>query len=180
MQSIGDVVVDVGADSAVISWDANVIGFGRVTYGQTSPDELGPVDDQENTLEHSLELTGLLPNTTYQYRVSNRHAIDGDSLAETTGSFTTQPSAPAAVQAITELRALVASFGLARGTATSLDVKLAAALSAAQAGDIAGACAGLADFLNEVRAQMGKKKLTAAQAQQLTDTANAIRTQLGC
>jgi hypothetical protein len=180
VQAIGDVLVVASADSAIIVWDANVIGVGRVTYGPTSPDGPGSVDDTENALAHSVELTGLLPTTPYHFRVSNRHAIDGDSIAETTGAFTTLPSMPAAVQAITDLRALVASFGLARGTATSLDAKLAAALAAVQAGDRASACVWLADFRNEVRAQMGKKKLTAAQAQRLTDSANVIRTQLGC
>lgn len=37
----------------------------------------------------------------------------------------------------------------------------------------------LSAFLNEVRAQAGKK-LTEAQAQQLTAAANAIRAQIGC
>lgn len=95
-------------------------------------------------------------------------------------AFTTLPSAPQAVEAITDPRDLVAGFGLAQGTARSLDAKLGSALDAAQAGDTAGACASLGDFLNEVRAQTGKKKLTAAQAEQLTGAANDIRTQLGC
>jgi hypothetical protein len=88
-QTIGDVFVDAHVDSAVISWNANVIGFGRVGYGIASPDEFGPIGDQKNVTNHSIELTGLAPGTTYQFRVSNRHAIDGDSLAAKTGSFTT-------------------------------------------------------------------------------------------
>ncbi|MGH7823448.1 MAG: FIMAH domain-containing protein [Candidatus Binatia bacterium] len=78
------------------------------------------------------------------------------------------------------MRAPLASYGLAAGIAKSLDVKLEDALGAVEAGDTGGACAALADFLNQVRAQAGKKKLTAAQAEQLSDAANDIRAQLGC
>jgi hypothetical protein len=177
-QTIGDVSVDVGMDHARILWDANVIGTGRVDYGIASPDELS-VTDQQNVTSHSIELTGLAPGTTYQYRVCNRHAIDGDCLAAKTGSFTTLPSTPQVVQAIDDLRERVASYGLQRGPARSLDAKLEAALNAWQAGNSAGACSALSDFLNEVRAQTGKK-LTEAQAQQLSAAANDIRTQIGC
>jgi hypothetical protein len=177
-QTIGNVFVDAGVDRARILWDANVIGIGRLDYGTTLPDELS-LQDQENVTSHSIELTGLAPGTTYQFRVSNRHAIDGGSLAAKTGSFTTRPSPPQVVQAIDELRERVASYGLPRGIARSLDAKLEAALNAWQAGDTAGACDSLAAFLNEVRAQAGKK-LTEAQAQQLTAAANDIRAHIGC
>jgi hypothetical protein len=172
------VFVDAGVDRARIFWDANVIGIGRVNYGTTSPDELS-LQDQENVTSHSIELTGLAPGTTYQFRVSNRHAFDGDSLAAKTGSFTTLALPPQVVEAIDELRERVASYGLARGTARSLDAKLETALNAWQAGDSAGACSSLSAFLNEVRAQAGHK-LTEAQAQQLTAAANDIRAQIGC
>ncbi|MCA1567065.1 MAG: hypothetical protein LC803_15730 [Acidobacteria bacterium] len=80
---------------------------------------------------------------------------------------------------IGDLDALVRSFNLPYGTANSLTVKLRAALDALNAGNTAVACAKLADFANHTRAQSGKK-LTAAQATQLIDEANAIRAALGC
>jgi hypothetical protein len=177
-QTIGNLFVDTGVDRARILWDANVIGIGRVDYGTTSPDELS-LQDQENVTDHSIELTGLAPGTTYQFRVSNRHAFDGDSLAAKTGSFTTLPSTPQVVQAIDDLRERVASYGLQRGPARSLDAKLEAALAAWETGDTAAACGALSAFLNEVRAQAGHK-LTDAQAQQLTAAANDIRALIGC
>jgi hypothetical protein len=155
-----------------IRWIADFVGSGKVD------DELS-LQDQVNVTDHSIELTGLAPGTTYQFRVSNRHEIDGGSLAAKTGSFTTLALPPQVVQAIDELRERVASYGLPRGTARSLDAKLEAALNAWQAGDSGGACSALSDFLNEVRAQAGKK-LTEAQAQQLTAAANGIRAQIGC
>ena len=177
-QAIGNVFVDAGVDRARILWDANVIGIGRVDYGMTSPDELLLLD-QENVTDHSIELTSLAPGAIYQYRVCNRHAIDGDCLAAKTGSFTTQALPSQVVQAIDDLRERVASYGLPRGIARSLDAKLEAALNAWQTGDSAGACNSLSAFLNEVRAQAGKK-LNEAQAQQLTAAANDIRAQIGC
>lgn len=88
-QAIGDVFADVDVNSAVVSWKSNVIGLGRVDYGTASPNEFAATD-AFNITDHSMALTGLLPGTIYQFRVSNRHAIDGDSLAEKTGSFTTK------------------------------------------------------------------------------------------
>jgi hypothetical protein len=92
-QAIGEVFADVDVDSAVLSWTANVIGIGRVDYGVASPGEHS-ASDQVNITAHSLALSGLVPGTAYQFLVSNRHAIDGDSLAEVAGSFTMPVSAP--------------------------------------------------------------------------------------
>ena len=177
-QAIGNVFVDPGVDRARIQWDANVIGAGRVEYGIGSPNEFR-ADDQANFTSHNIELTELAAGTTYQYRVCNRHAIDGDCLAAKTGSFTTLPTTPQVVQAIDDLRERVASYGLPRGTARSLDAKLEAALAAWQAGNTADACGALSAFVNEVGAQAGNK-LSEAQAQQLTAAANDIRALIGC
>jgi len=91
VQAIGDVFADVDVNSAVVSWKSNVIGLGRVGYGTASPNEFAATD-AFNITDHSIALTGLLAGAIYQFRVSNRHAIDGDSLAEKTGSFTTKHS----------------------------------------------------------------------------------------
>ena len=87
-QTISNVFVDADVNSAVISWEANVIGYGSVVYGTTSLDQ-GPVEDTFNITNHAIELTGLAAGTTYQFKVSNKHAIDRNSLAEATGQFTT-------------------------------------------------------------------------------------------
>jgi len=91
-QAIGSVFADVDVNSAVVSWTANVIGLGRVDYGTASPNEFATTD-AFNITDHSIALTGLLPGTTYQFRVSNRHAIDGDSLAEKLASARCKRSA---------------------------------------------------------------------------------------
>ena len=57
--------------------------------------------------------------------------------------------------------------------------KLDEALSALAAGDTATACGELKAFLNQVAARTGKK-ITSAQAADLTAAANEIRDALGC
>jgi hypothetical protein len=93
-------------------------------------------------------------------------------------AFSFQPPDPPKGR-MTDLIALVRSFGLPRGAETSLVVKLQDAIAALNTGDTATACSALGDFINEVNAQSGKK-LTAQQAQQLTDSATAIRGLIGC
>jgi uncharacterized delta-60 repeat protein len=70
--------------------------------------------------------------------------------------------------------------GLPAGTKQSLDAKLQAALTSLAAGDTAGACNNLNAFINLVKAQYAKKKISAAQATQLISDANAILAALGC
>jgi len=108
-QAIGDVRVVADTNNAIISWDANVIGLGRVEYSSSSPGDAHVVDDRNNQAEHSMALTGLQPGTTYEYRVCNRHAFDGDCLAEQTGSFTT-PSVSSGASVGCDSNALIAAI----------------------------------------------------------------------
>ena len=89
----------------------------------------------------------------------------------------TTPVDPA--EEIADLQGLVASMAIHHGITNALDSKLQHALDAFAVDDTAGACYWMQSFVDLVNAQKGKK-LTTAQAQQLTDAANDIRTQLGC
>jgi hypothetical protein len=82
-------------------------------------------------------------------------------------------------RAIADLQAMVTGLSLHHGIATALNSKLQDAVAALDVGDTAGGCDSLLAFLNQVRAQNGKK-LTSEQAQGLTDAANNIRALLGC
>lgn len=81
---------------------------------------------------------------------------------------------------INDLAEDVLDLGLAPSTSTSLQAKLNSALAALDAGNTAEACASLQAFINALNAQAGKKKVSTADAAALIETANAIRTQLGC
>ena len=98
----------------------------------------------------------------------------GDGLITVTY---TPPVDPA--QLVADLQGMVTGFRLPKGLTTALNSELQHALDALNADDTAGACDPLQAFLNQVKAQTGKK-IPSGDAQQLTDAANDIRTQLGC
>ena len=84
-----------GNASATISWATNEASDSRVDYG-TSPNSLAA--SQSNTTpvtSHSLQLTGLSPDTTYYYRVTSTDAAGNSSTDPTPPtaprSFTTPP-----------------------------------------------------------------------------------------
>jgi len=83
------------------------------------------------------------------------------------------------VDQIGDLIALVNSFNLTKGAGASLIAKLQSALAAINASDTATACDSLTAFVNETQAQSGKK-LSTDQASQLINSANQIKTGLGC
>jgi hypothetical protein len=106
-------------------------------------------------------------------------AIDASANSSGAGFIVTVTGAP---EQLTTLISVVRGLNLQQGITNSLDAKLAnadAALTAAQAGDLATACGLLNAFITEVQAQSGKK-ITAAQASQLLAAATQIKAVLGC
>lgn len=83
VQAISNVRAAATTNSATIAWQSNVIGFGKAVYGTAV------VQDAFNITDHALDIPNLSPGTTYQFTVSNKHAIDGDDLASASGQFTT-------------------------------------------------------------------------------------------
>jgi hypothetical protein len=67
-----------------------------------------------------------------------------------------------------------------KGSGKSLANKVKLAQTYFAADDIPATCAVLSDFLNEVKAQRAKKKLTAAQADDFTEQAMVLMTAIGC
>ena len=86
---------------------------------------------------------------------------------------------PTPIEQLSDVSDVIADLQLGGGVGTSLQKKLDRALTLLAAGDTAGACTALQDFVNEVRAQAGKKIAT-ADANQVISTVTAIRTQIGC
>jgi hypothetical protein len=88
------------------------------------------------------------------------------------------PPPPAA-----QINAVIATISntnlIPAGIKTSLNAKLNAAQAALSAGDVATACGKLQDFLNEVRAQRGKK-IPVPLADALTSSVTAISAVVGC
>jgi DNA-binding beta-propeller fold protein YncE len=86
-----------------------------------------------------------------------------------------------ATDQISDLKELVTNLPrLPAGTNTSLQTKLNDALSAANGGDTASACTALKDFISQVSAQQGKKRISAQDAEKLIGEAQRIQAVLGC
>lgn len=88
--AITNVVATPGINDVAITWDTNEAANSVVTYGLTPSLELGSVSDPTLVTAHSIQLTGLLPNTQYFFEVySEEPSTDSDTV---TGlSFTTLP-----------------------------------------------------------------------------------------
>ncbi len=84
--AISNVVASAAGDgNATISWDTNEASDSQVDYG-TDPDALGSsATDAALTVSHSIQLTGLQPNTTYHFRVRSADAV---------GNASTDPAPP--------------------------------------------------------------------------------------
>ena len=105
----------------------------------------------------------------------NCTATDARGNTSAPKTFTVTVQVPPPFDPFAQL--IAASTGV--GPGKSLLNKALEARAAYQAFNSAGACTTLAGYLNEVRAQSGKK-LTAAQAAMLTDLAQSVRAFLGC
>ena len=146
----------------------NVIEFDIFVYDLTS----GNLYRATNTLVNETLIDITVCNRIGRI-VYSAPSVDYDVYA-----FTFQVPGSIAGQ-LNELIALVQSFNLFKGTEGSLITKLQDTLAAIGASDTATACDSLTAFINECQAQSGKK-LTADQASQLINSANQIKTELGC
>jgi len=83
--------VHSGNTSATISWNTNVPASSRVDYGNNDTYSLGYVEDVTLKTSHSLELTGLTPDTEYNYQVTSE-SVEGDVAVSGDKTFTTVSS----------------------------------------------------------------------------------------
>jgi hypothetical protein len=94
----------LGPISASIGWKTDELSSSQVEYGTTATyGKLEPAQpDTDPTvlgtdgkplyagvIDHSVVLTGLLPNTTYHYRVKSKDAAGNQAISEEDQTFTT-------------------------------------------------------------------------------------------
>jgi hypothetical protein len=78
------------ATSATITWQTNKPSNQQVLYGTSTAYELSSQLDSTLSLSHSHALTGLVPETTYHYRVKS--VDEGGSVAQSGGMTFTTPA----------------------------------------------------------------------------------------
>jgi purple acid phosphatase-like protein len=82
---------NVGATSAVITWQTNNPANSKVEYGTTTAYTGGVVTDPAAVTNHSVTLSGLTPNTTYHFKVTSVDVYNqSDSSQDAT--FATTPT----------------------------------------------------------------------------------------
>jgi hypothetical protein len=81
---------DITKDSATITWDTDELSDSLVRYGTSSGDYIQTVYHPENSLHHSIDLTGLALDTTYYYVVNSTDA-SSNSAESIEYQFTTFP-----------------------------------------------------------------------------------------
>src|SRR5262249_45236195 len=101
----GRTVSNITGSSAQINWTTSEPATSQVEYGLTTSYGSSTTLDPTLVTSHSVQVTGLAPNTTYNYRI---HTIDaaGNERASNNGTFktaavadTVPPSAPTGLAA---------------------------------------------------------------------------------
>lgn len=83
--TIGNIASTTTDSSATVSWISDKPSTTILEYGTTTAYELGTITDNNMVLNHSVDLSGLLENTTYHFRASsvNTYGV-ADSSADMT------------------------------------------------------------------------------------------------
>lgn len=115
--AIGNVAVESLADtSATITWTTDENADSIVEYGLTTAYG-GASGDPTLVLNHAIALTGLIPNTTYHYRVHSTDAADNSAVSGDY-TFTTYPSG-SAPEIIVDNTAAVVAGSWSAGTSST-------------------------------------------------------------
>jgi len=89
--AISSVAALAAATSATITWTTDVTANSKVVYGTTDSYGSQTVIDYASTTSHSVEVTGLVCDTAYHYRVVSTSAggVGAESATSTDATFTT-------------------------------------------------------------------------------------------
>jgi len=127
-------------------------------------------------------ITSIEQNPIHTYAAAGTYIVQLQAINSTLNTFSTKSmtitvnpeiTVKTPAEAISDMIAQVKSFGLPKGIETSLTAKLNAAIAALERGNEKTAINNLNAFMNEVKAQQGKK-LTDAQANTLSTKAQMI------
>jgi len=72
---------NIGSSTAIISWSTNEVATSQVDYGLTTAYGLSTSVDSSLVQNHSLSLSGLMPDTLYHFRVRSADAAGNESVS---------------------------------------------------------------------------------------------------
>jgi len=84
--------------TAVITWTTDEPAISQVKYGKTETYGSTTPLDTKLTTSHSVALTGLDPDTTYNFRVMSKDASGNEATSTTNQTFETPPAIPVGFQ----------------------------------------------------------------------------------
>jgi hypothetical protein len=84
-------VANVSSDSATIWWETNLLATARFSYSQEGDDEPVIQETADSHRRMSISLSGLKPDTTYEYNVECVESGTGNSLISLPLRFKTAP-----------------------------------------------------------------------------------------
>jgi uncharacterized lipoprotein YddW (UPF0748 family) len=79
---------NIGATSAVVTWNTSTASSGLVNYGLTAGYGSQEIDPNGNTTAHSVSISGLTPETTYHYQCVSTNAYGTDQTTDLTFATT--------------------------------------------------------------------------------------------
>lgn len=91
-------VVGTTVDAATITWETSLPADGVVEYGLTNSVEFSSPRETTRTTSHRIELTGLLANTRYYFRVRSRDALNREVVSPSQIFGTATPTPPPAIE----------------------------------------------------------------------------------
>jgi len=78
----GPYLSDVTKTSIIIAWQTDTTSSSAVEYGLTTNYEFEVIDTNRVTI-HAIQLTNLLPSTTYHYRIKSDSVVSEDNIIQT-------------------------------------------------------------------------------------------------
>ncbi len=85
---VGPAAMDIQSNSVTIVWQTNEPANSRIYFGLDSPDENVLTDERLQNF-HTVLIDGLLPNTTYKYRVASKDSSGNDWISTQVYQFST-------------------------------------------------------------------------------------------
>ncbi len=174
--------VNVNDSTGSVSAPAGTACTGSIQNGPGSFVGSNQCTTVGTTGDCQLTITSSVTGTT-TISASTDVVVGGLTLRRQTGDIHAGDSANATKDwtptTTTQLAALLTAV-TGVGPGTSLADKVTQIQAYVAANDPSNACKALNDFLNQVKAQAGKKQITSAQAASFTAQAQAVKTTLGC